>query len=240
MRLLTALTVMCVAAAGFLSGVSAPVSAEPCPAFVAGVVGDVQFREADENDWEPVELDMCLYVGDQIRTMKDSLAALKMEENVEVRVNAFSVFKVGSLDKDKKRPNQLDMKKGEAWAKVSKIENKETAFEIRTPTAQAGVRGTEFNVEVDEEGGTKVNVLEGAVRIFNELGEVLAEAGMFTEVLKGKIPLDPAEFDIEAFKGKLDAWKGQISIGEVKEAMKQKIEEKKDEVKNNVKGKFKF
>ncbi|HOO56948.1 MAG TPA: FecR family protein [bacterium] len=206
---------------------------EECTAYVAGIVGDAGYRESEDAEWEPVELDMCLYIGDELRTKADSALALMFTEEIEVRVDAFSVFKVRAMEGEGEQPNSLDLKSGQAWAKVEKLEQnaQHSKFEIRTPTAIAGVRGTEFNVEVDEEGNSTVHVLDGTVSVLNELGEVLAAAGMMTKVFGGELPLDPEEFDIKQFQEKLNAWKDKISIGEIREAIK-------DEIKNNVKEKI--
>ena len=215
---------------------------EDCTAYIAGIVGKCEYRESDDEDWKPAELDMCLYVGDQVRTQKESALALKIGENVETRVNQLSLFTVRSVNPKEQNPNQIDLSKGEVWAKALKKED--TVFQVKTPAALAGVRGTEFNVAVDEEGKSSVHVLDGVVDVFNEFGKVLAEAGFSTEVLKGKIPLDPSKFDIDSYKQKLDEWKDQISIGKVKEALQKKVEEIKDNVKeksnvDSIKGKIK-
>lgn len=214
---------------------------DDCTAYIAGIVGKGEYRVKDDDEWTEVELDMCLYIGDQVRTQKDSALALKFGENIESRVNQLSIFTVRAVDEKGKKPNQIDLKKGEAWAKVNKVDKKENiTFEIRTPSATSGVRGTEFNVSVDEEGKSTVHVLEGVVSVFNEFGEVLAEAGFATEILKGKIPLDPAAFDLDAYKEKLNAWKDQISIGAVKEKLLEKVNEIKDGVQDKVKDKVKI
>ena len=50
-----------------------------------------------------------------------------------------------------------------AWAKVSKMVGSEARFEVKTENAVAGVRGTVFRVNVEEDAATVVKVYEGAV-----------------------------------------------------------------------------
>lgn len=52
---------------------------------------------------------------------------------------------------------------GKAWARVAK--NRGRRFEIRTPVAVAAVRGTEFTVEINDDGQTVTQVLEGVVAV---------------------------------------------------------------------------
>jgi hypothetical protein len=232
--LFAAIAVPALAAADTSKSNDASKKDDECAAYIAGIVGKAEYRENDENEWQPAELNMCLYIGDRVRTQQESALALKFGPGIEVRVNALSVFTVKAVDDKGSNPNKLDMKKGEAWAKVAKKDN--TVFQIGTPTAVAGVRGTEFSVTVDEEGEkSSVHVLEGTVSVFNDLGEVLAEAGFTTDVLKGKLPLDPAAFDIDSYKEALNSWKDQISIGAVKEKLMGKV----NEIKGNVKEKMK-
>ncbi len=210
-----------------------------CEAFVAGITGKAQYKEKEEDEWVDAELNMCVYVGDIVRTMKDSGLALQFGKKTTMKVNALSQFVISTMDPKKPAPNQVNFKVGESYAKIDDKDTK-TVFTVKTPTAVCGVRGTKFDVVVDEDGKSKVSVLEGVVSVFNELGEVLAEAGMSTEILKGKMPGDLMKFDVAEFQNKLNAWKDQISIGKVKEAMKQQVEEKKEEIKEKAKGIFKF
>ncbi|HOX27902.1 MAG TPA: FecR family protein [bacterium] len=202
-----------------------------CDAYIAGIVGTVQYKEKEEDDWTKADLNMCIYVGDTIRTLKDSKAALQFGKSVQSRINALSTFTLKSIKPDDNKPNQLNLKVGQSWTKVTV---KGTPFEVRTPTATAGVRGTEFDVSVDDEGGSKVNVLEGIVNVFNDLGEVLAEAGMATEILNGKIPDAPFKFNVEEYKKQLDSWKDQIAIGKILD-IEEAIKQQKEQIQNNVK-----
>lgn len=221
---------------------------ESCRIYIAGIVGECEMaldpaEEMEDVEWEEAGLDVCLSAGDLVRTKKESLMAVAFGEEKEVRLNALSMVRIEEPDEDE--ADQIMLTKGHLYAKVT---GKKAAFSVRTPSAIAGVRGTEFDVEVDEEEGTKVHVLEGEVAVFNELGEVLAKAGMATEILKGKLPLDPFEFDIDEYRKKIEAWKDKIQVGKVVEKLKEEIEEKKEEVKDVKKdikkkvkrGKFKF
>ncbi|MEW5945876.1 MAG: FecR family protein [bacterium] len=216
---------------------------DPCPARIAGIVGDCQMAldpadDPDEVVWLEAELDRCLQYGDMARTKADGHMALVYEDDgAEVRLNALSVMTVSEEDDEELEMtvNAANLSRGELWAKLQKG----GAFSVRTPTAVAGVRGTEFDVAVDEDGSSSVHVLEGAVAVFNELGRVLAEEGMATEILKDMIPKKPFGFDIEKHREKIKEWKDKISLGEVKKALKEKIEEKKKELGEDAKKKLK-
>jgi hypothetical protein len=69
---------------------------------------------------------------------------------------------------------------GEILVRVRKLLSGQSKFEIRTPTATAGVRGTIFTVKVGPGGQTQVEVLEGQVQVAASGREVSLAPG--TEV----------------------------------------------------------
>ncbi|HMY65600.1 MAG TPA: iron dicitrate transport regulator FecR, partial [Leptospiraceae bacterium] len=60
-----------------------------------------------------------------------------------------------------------------------------------SPSAVAGVRGTEFNVAVDEEESTKLGCFEGLVEVSAQGETVKVPAGFGTSVKKGEKPVKP-------------------------------------------------
>ena len=212
-----------------------------CYAFINGIVGTVEFQAADAEDeeaWDVAELNQCLNVGDRVRTGEDGKAAIKYGEGLQLRANASTVLTI-SQDPDMEDPGEdpssIDMEIGELFSEMdNELMGEDATFKVNTPSGVVAVRGTEFNVAVDEEGKAKINVLDGVVAVFNELGEVLAEAGKATELLKDALPLDPFDFDIDAFKEELDAWKDAISIGKILEGVEEMIDEKTDELKEKM------
>jgi tetratricopeptide (TPR) repeat protein len=61
-------------------------------------------------------------------------------------------------------------------------------LEIRTPNANAGIRGTEFNLEVDPGGQTTLTMIEGTVELWNELGLIKLGPQEEGKVETGKLP----------------------------------------------------
>ena len=69
-------------------------------------------------------------------------------------------------------------------------------FELRTPTAVAGVIGTDFGADASVPGTTHFICLEGEVRISNAdpkiPGTVICKGGYMTDVKAGQSPAEPA------------------------------------------------
>lgn len=218
-----------------------------CFAAIIGIVGSCQTlaKGASDDAWATATLNQCLNVGDKVRTLDDGKLALKYGDSVQMRLNASSTLVIAQQE-GSENPDEIDLNMGELYTELDKEKQPDSKFRVVTPAGVMAVRGTKFNVAIDAEGKSKVNVLEGMVGVFNDLGEVLAEAGKATEILKGVLPATPFDFNVEEFQNKLNEWKDKISVGKVLEAAKEKVNEQIDKatdsvpVPNKLKKKLKF
>ncbi|MFC1998421.1 FecR domain-containing protein [Chloroflexota bacterium] len=76
---------------------------------------------------------------------------------------------------------------GSTWNRVTKLFDTASSFEIRTNTAVACVRGTELNVDVNEQGDTEVSVAEGEVELEVDGKLVKVPGGKKTKVKDGLV-----------------------------------------------------
>lgn len=65
-------------------------------------------------------------------------------------------------------------------------------YSVRTPTATAAIRGTEWYMEVAEDGTTTVGVVDGQVEVVNDLGRLLLAPGEIALVAPGAPPVRAA------------------------------------------------
>ncbi|MFW5972300.1 MAG: FecR domain-containing protein [Bacillota bacterium] len=115
--------------------------------------------------WNTLQKNQKLVVGDVIRTGNDSSLEFTLNDNVFIRVDENTQIKINNNEViDKKRNSSIFMKTGRVWARVKSIYKEITNFEVNTPTAVAGVRGTLFSVYTDGKD-TTVSVKEGAVAV---------------------------------------------------------------------------
>ncbi|MFA5139113.1 MAG: FecR domain-containing protein [Elusimicrobiota bacterium] len=106
----------------------------------------------------PAEVGTPLEPGDRVSTGKKS--------QVEVALDPDSLFEIGptstfTVDKPEEEGlfAQLSLASGRLMAKIMKTALTRR-FRVRTPTAVASVRGTEFGVEVGDDGETHVGVFD--------------------------------------------------------------------------------
>lgn len=128
----------------------------------------------------------------------------------------------------------ITLDEGEIFIEVAK-QDQADQFKVQTPSGVMSVRGTKFGVKVDQ-GKATVNVVEGVVAALNDMGEVLLESGMASEILQGVLP-ESFAFDVAQYTEVLNLWKGGITKGKVRDFIKGKVKEK---VQGEVKKKLGF
>lgn len=140
------------------------------------------------------EIGQPLFVGDSVRTGKDSRAEVSFEDGTSVRISDNARLLVQQAD----TLRSLKLLWGKLWAKVARLSSAQSRFEVQTPTAVAGVRGTVFRVEVDPDTATRVAVEEGEVEVFHprlarRMVRLAARREAFVRI--GQDPSDPREYD---------------------------------------------
>ncbi len=140
-----------------------------------------------------------LYASDHISTEAESSVRLLLTDRSIIDVGASTTLNIGEVAVTKgKRVISLRLTVGRIWSRVSTFFSGETQFEVQTKTAVAGVRGTEFVVEVTEGGATTVSVVSGSVEmrsssglLHETIGPLLSGAFSGTGLIVIE-PLDPA------------------------------------------------
>ena len=138
---------------------------------IISIEGDILVKNSD-GTISPATLNMELNEGTYIRTSKGSKVELEFLDKTLVTVGPNALFKIQSFTTE--APGILALVRGEIRSKVTKeymdIEDKnKSKLFIRTKTAAMGVRGTEFNVEYnDNNEKTTLITFEGKVA-FNKL-----------------------------------------------------------------------
>ncbi|MDI6739816.1 MAG: FecR family protein [Candidatus Edwardsbacteria bacterium] len=145
------------------------------------------------NKTEEADIGQALYAGDSIRTGKDSRAELNFSDGTVVRLGDNTRFFIRENSSDR----SFQLLWGKFWAKVVKLAEK-SKFEVESPTAVAGVRGTVFKVEVDKDSTSRVAVEEGMVEVTNSRvrARQIRLAALQESFVKRRMdPSDPRSFD---------------------------------------------
>jgi len=122
--------------------------------------GLAQTRRLKKND--------LLLKGDMIQTGDNSRIEIQLPDKSYIRFEEKTQFilESASLDRKKKiRDVSIKMILGKVWAKASKLFSGRGRFAIATRTAVAGVRGTVYRMNVNEDNSAVVKVYYGEVLV---------------------------------------------------------------------------
>lgn len=153
-----------------------------------------------EGSWRPVVISSPVYLGDTLRTGQPGQVRIVFQDDSVLNVSDGSEVVVDEQVFDPEGGSYrstLRLLSGKLRALVSEYyQSAGAAYEIETPTAVAGVRGTEFVLAFDvARQQTEIVGVGGRVTIRGLRGgaedEVLITAGQLTTVARGGRPLAP-------------------------------------------------
>ena len=134
-----------------------------------------------------------LFQGNRFATEKASRIELKLPDDSYLRFNEKTVFLLSSLGFDEKKGRSVSVRMmlGKTWANVSKLVAKGGRFEIETKTAVAGVRGTVYRVNVQEDDTVIVKVYWGEIHLKSKPSDTDAGTQPAPRVMKPTRVLGP-------------------------------------------------
>ncbi|NTX36898.1 FecR domain-containing protein [Myxococcus sp. CA033] len=164
---------------------------QPRVARVRAASGEVSAGAAPD-ELRPRGVGDSLYTGELFHTSKDASAELELADASRVRVLSDSMLRLGAIElgANAKRVVRLELMRGSVET-LAAPGGDGSVFEVRTRGAVAGVRGTQFRVSAQEDGGSRLETLEGKVALGAEKGEVEVAGGQGSRVLPGAAPEPP-------------------------------------------------
>jgi len=129
--------------------------------------------------------------GDMVTTDHDGRARIVLDDGSILNVGSDSQIRVVQHDATNQR-TQIQMAYGRLRASAIRLARPGSSFEVRTPTAVAGVVGTDFALEHTNDM-TSIHVYEGSVNFCNLAGKCATIAAGFTGAVRGyQAPSQPA------------------------------------------------
>jgi hypothetical protein len=113
---------------------------------------------------------MILLENDQIKVLSQSRAELILDNQSVMRLSENTLLTIHKLEEEKatqKETARMDISAGKLWVRMAKLFNPASRYDVKTPTAIAGVQGTVYQVTVAGDQSTTIQVFEGAVNIYN-------------------------------------------------------------------------
>ena len=159
-------------------------------AAISSMKGNVKIRSANQRKFDTAYKAQMIRTGDWLKTDKNVFVAIVFLDGSMVKIQSNTEIEIkSSRITAKELKTQMYISEGQAWSKISKQNNGE--FRIKTPTAVASVKGTEFDIDFDDMSeSTNLVVLEGEVEFGNESGTVIAGAMQGASVTQDEAPVE--------------------------------------------------
>jgi len=159
--------------------------------------GTVNFWSSLQDDWKPATLQTTIGAGVWLQTARGARAILSFGKEAVITVNEDATLEVkeAAMNPDGTIRIRTNLIRGKIWSLVERLKNEKSRYEVETPTAIAGVRGTTFIVNVDpDDRSSRIGVVEGEVGV-RSMGEkpayVILKEKMATVVIYNKPPTPP-------------------------------------------------
>jgi hypothetical protein len=161
------------------------------PAFISLVEGTVEIKKSSAVDWVEAKVKDSLAENDVIRSGANSKAAITFFDGSVINLESNTQIEIKQLTSSKPTNIHLKQEIGETLSKVEKLVDSASRYEIETPVAVAGVRGSQMKVTVAQDGTTDVQNVEGKISVTAQGEEVLIPVGNTSTVKPGQAPSAP-------------------------------------------------
>ncbi len=158
-------------------------------AAVSDLHGDVKLKPRGEQAFYPLAGRQYVKEGDVIRTGEGTVT-LNWVDGTRVKLGpatTLTVLRCHINTATDAAVTTFWLDTGRVWVRILRKLNPRSKFEVRTPTATAGVRGTVFSVEVQPGGATRIGVLEGAVQVRADGRTVTVGSRQVAEIAAGHV-----------------------------------------------------
>jgi hypothetical protein len=147
------------------------------PARITFLIGDVKVNGTPAQPGEMLEANAQIITGEQ------SSCDLKVGESL-IRIKESSSLILAQVSAQGSPENTLlSLESGKMLCKPKKL-LKDESFIVKTPTAVAGVRGTQFSVEADADKTTTFKVFEGEVKVAKRTAQLESNVALVIEKAK--------------------------------------------------------
>ncbi|MHB1122768.1 MAG: TonB-dependent receptor domain-containing protein [Ramlibacter sp.] len=143
-------------------------------------------RTGSAPQWRPARVAQALAAGDFVRTREASRMALLFADQTQVRLHQNTILQVKGVATAAQPLTTMLLEIGRAWAQTRRVPD--SRLELQTPAATAGIRGTDWDIEVEPGGRTLLTVLSGTVTFGNEHGTIVVGSNEAAVAEIGKAP----------------------------------------------------
>ena len=145
--------------------------------------GEIEVQRSGAVEWTPVTRGAVICLGDAVRVQGYSRATLRLQDESVIRVDQYSTLTLAEPDDGV--GSLLKLLRGV----IHVISRDPRSLRFSTPHVNAGLKGTEFDIRVDDvEQRSAVAVLEGQVEVTNAAGRIDVPSGFVATAHAGEMP----------------------------------------------------
>lgn len=156
-------------------------AADPA-AQIVSVEGRGEYREAAQTAWRPAAIRQALFATDFVRTLDVSKMALVFSDRTQLSLAANSTLQI----KEAGGRTVINLNKGKSW---TQSKTTPSGLIMETPSALAAIRGTDWEMVVDDDGTSTLSVFSGEVELSNDQGNVRVGPREQARAQKGRAPV---------------------------------------------------
>ena len=131
---------------------------------VTFAMGETEYSKKDSSEWHEIKIGSVLKEGQSVRTGFDGVVDLKFTNGTVMRITEDSFL---SIDDVSLSTIAVDLKKGAIISRFTKLFSNQQ-YSITTPSAVAGIRGTELIITANDQS-TSIVGMSGITEIYNPL-----------------------------------------------------------------------
>ena len=154
---------------------------------VVAARGESWVRFITHEEWITAVSQQELTSGDTLRTGSYGKLDILFVDGTQIKVHSKTSLLIKQVKKTAAGEGTiLGLRSGEIW---SRAKSSPDALRIETPSATAAIRGTDWDIVVDDRGASYLTVLKGKVELANDLGKVIVAPGEQAMAEVGKPPV---------------------------------------------------
>ena len=154
----------------FLSTAVTAVESGANEAVVTAIQGTARIYTEDSSTGRLLKKGDVLRQENEVKVAEKSRIELRFPDGTVMRLSEKSHLKMSELSFNKQTDSKnvkVDLSLGKLWANVKRLVTSDSSVEVRTTNAVAGVRGTVYRVNVEDDKSALVKVYDGTVYVAN-------------------------------------------------------------------------
>ena len=149
---------------------------------IVSVEGRGEYREAAETAWHRAAIKQPLFATNFVRTLDVSKMDIVFSDRTQLSLAPNSTLQI----KEAGSRTVVNLNRGKSWTQSKTTPN---GLTMETPSALAAIRGTDWEMVVDDHGTATLSVFSGEVELYNEQGRVRVGPREQARAEKGRAPV---------------------------------------------------